>query len=42
MIEDDDDYEAVGGMRIAREKLSTRRKPGPVPLGSPQIPRNLP
>jgi hypothetical protein len=33
-IIDDDDYGAVGGMRIGRGNRSTRRKPAPVPLGS--------
>jgi hypothetical protein len=27
MIDDDDDYEAVGGMRIGRGNRSTRKKP---------------
>jgi hypothetical protein len=35
---DDDDYGAVGGMRIGRGNRSTRRKHAPVP---PQIPRDL-
>jgi hypothetical protein len=41
--EDDDDDEcgAVGGMRIGRGNHSTRRKPAPVPLCPPQIPRDL-
>jgi hypothetical protein len=34
----DDDYGAVGGM-IGRGNQSTRRKPAPVPLCPPQIPR---
>jgi hypothetical protein len=38
---DDDDYGAVGGMRIGRENRSTRRKPAPVPLCPPQIPHYL-
>jgi hypothetical protein len=38
---DDDDYGAVGGMRIRRGNRSTRRKPAPVPLCPPQIPHNL-
>jgi hypothetical protein len=38
---DDDDYGAVGGMRIGRGNRSTRRKPAPVPLCPPQIPHNL-
>jgi hypothetical protein len=38
---DDDDYEAVGGMRIDRGYRSTRRKPAPVPLCPPQIPHDL-
>jgi hypothetical protein len=37
---DDDDYGAVGGMRIGRGNRSTRRKPAPVPLCS-QIPHDL-
>jgi hypothetical protein len=32
---DDDDYGTVGGMRIGRGNLSTRRKPAPVPLCPP-------
>jgi hypothetical protein len=47
MIDDDDDDDdddecgAVSGMRIGRGNLSTRRKPAPVPLRPPQIPRDL-
>jgi hypothetical protein len=37
----DDDYGAVGGMRIGRGNRSTRRKPAPVPLCPPQIPHDL-
>jgi hypothetical protein len=37
----DDDYGAVGGMRIGRRNRSTRRKPAPVPLCPPQIPHDL-
>jgi hypothetical protein len=37
----DDDYGAVGGMRIGRGNRSTLRKPAPVPLCPPQIPRDL-
>jgi hypothetical protein len=37
----DDDYGAVGGMRIGRGNRSTRRKPDPVPLCPPQIPHYL-
>jgi hypothetical protein len=37
----DNDYGAVGGMRIGRGNGSTRRKPAPVPLGPPQIPHDL-
>jgi hypothetical protein len=40
MIEDDD-YGAVGGMRVGRGNRSTRRKPAPVPLCPPQIPHDL-
>jgi hypothetical protein len=29
---DDDEYGAVGGMRIGRGNRSTRRKPAPVPI----------
>jgi hypothetical protein len=36
-----DDYGAVGGMRIGRGNRSTRRKPAPVPLCTPQIPHDL-
>jgi hypothetical protein len=38
---DDDDYGAVGGMRIGRGNRSTRRKPAPVPLCPPQMPHDL-
>jgi hypothetical protein len=38
---DDDDYGAVGGMRVGRGNRSTRRKPAPVPLWPPQIPHDL-
>jgi hypothetical protein len=37
----DDDYGAIGGMRIGRGYRNTRRKPIPVPLFSPQIPHDL-
>jgi hypothetical protein len=37
----DDDYGAVGGMRIDRGNRSTRRKPASVPLCPPQIPHDL-
>jgi hypothetical protein len=37
----DDDYGAVGGIRIGRWNRSTRRKPAPVPLCRPQIPHDL-
>jgi hypothetical protein len=37
----DDDYGAVGGMRIGRGNRSTRRRPAPVPLSPPQIPHDL-
>jgi hypothetical protein len=37
----DNDYGAVGGMRIGRGNRSTRRKPAPVPLRPPQIPHDL-
>jgi hypothetical protein len=40
MIEDDD-YGAVGGIRIGRGNRSTRRKPAPVPLCPPQVPHDL-
>jgi hypothetical protein len=40
MIDDDDDYGAVGGM-IGRGNRSTRRKPAPVPLPPPQISHDL-
>jgi hypothetical protein len=38
---DDDDYGALGGMRIGRGNRSTRRKPASVPLCPPQIPHDL-
>jgi hypothetical protein len=38
---DDDDYGAVGGMRIGRGNRNTRREPAPVPLCPPQIPHDL-
>jgi hypothetical protein len=41
MIDDDDDYGTVGGMRIGRGNRSTRRKPAPVPLCPPQILHDL-
>jgi hypothetical protein len=37
----DDDYGAVGGMRIGRGNRNTRRKPTPVSLCSPHIPHDL-
>jgi hypothetical protein len=37
----DDDYGAVGGMRIGRGNRSTRRKPAPVPLCPSKIPHDL-
>jgi hypothetical protein len=33
--DDDDEYGAVGGMRISRGNRSTRTKPAPVPLCPP-------
>jgi hypothetical protein len=39
--DDDDDYGAVGGMRIGTGNRSTRRKPAPVPHCPPQIPHDL-
>jgi hypothetical protein len=39
--DDDDEYRAVGGMRIGRGNRSTRRKPSLVPLCAPQIPHDL-
>jgi hypothetical protein len=45
MIDDDDDddekYGAAGGMKFGWGNRSTRRKPAPVPLCTPQIPHNL-
>jgi hypothetical protein len=38
---DDDDYGAVGEMRIGRGNRSARKKPAPVPLCPPQIPHDL-
>jgi hypothetical protein len=40
-IIDECDCGAVGGMKIGRVNRSTRRKPAPVPLCSPQIPHDL-
>jgi hypothetical protein len=37
----DGDCEGIGGMRICRGNRSTRRKPAPVPLCSPQMPHDL-
>jgi hypothetical protein len=37
----DDDYGAVGGLRIGRGNRSTRRKPARVPLCPPQILHDL-
>jgi hypothetical protein len=37
----DDDYGAVGGIRIGRGNRSTRRKPALVPLCPSQIPHDL-
>jgi hypothetical protein len=38
---DNEEYEAIGGMRIGRRNWSTRRIPTPVPLRPPQIPHDL-
>jgi hypothetical protein len=38
---DDDDCGAIGGMTIGTGNLSTRGKPAPVPLCSPQILHDL-
>jgi hypothetical protein len=38
---DDDDYGAVGEMRIGRGNRSTQRKPAPVLICPPQIPHDL-
>jgi hypothetical protein len=38
---DDDEYGAVGGMRIGRGNRSTRRKHSPMPLCPPQIQHHL-
>jgi hypothetical protein len=38
---DDDNCEAIGGMRIGRENRNTRRKPALVSLCPPQIPHDL-
>jgi hypothetical protein len=38
---DDDEYGAVGGMKIGRGNWSARRKPVPVLLFPPQIPHDL-
>jgi hypothetical protein len=36
----DGDCEELGGMKIGRGNRSTRRKPAPAPLCSPQIPHD--
>jgi hypothetical protein len=41
LVDDDDEYGAVGGMRIGRGNRSTRRKPNPVPLCPPEISHDL-
>jgi hypothetical protein len=38
---DDDEYAAVGGIRIGRGNRSTRRKPALVPLCPPQMSHDL-
>jgi hypothetical protein len=38
---DNNECEAVGGMRIGRGNRSTRNKPAPMPLCPPQIPHDL-
>jgi hypothetical protein len=38
---DDGDCGAIGGMKIGRGNLSTRRTPAPVPLRPPQIPHDV-
>jgi hypothetical protein len=40
-VPDDDDCEAIGGMRIVKGNRSTWRKPVPMPLCPPQIPYDL-
>jgi hypothetical protein len=37
---DEDDCGAIGGMKIGRGNRSTRRKPAPAPLCTPQIPHD--
>jgi hypothetical protein len=37
----DNEFGAVGGMRIGRGNLSSRRKPAPVPLCPQKIPHDL-
>jgi hypothetical protein len=41
MIDDDDDCEAIGGMKIGRGNWNTRRKPTPVPFCTPQTPHDV-
>jgi hypothetical protein len=36
----DGDCGEIGGMKIGRENRSTRRKPAPAPLCTPQIPHD--
>jgi hypothetical protein len=38
---DGEEYGAVGGIKIGRGNRSTRRKPAPAPLCSPQVPLDL-
>jgi hypothetical protein len=37
---DEDDCGGIGGIKIGRGNLSTRRKPAPAPLCPPQIPHD--
>jgi hypothetical protein len=38
---DDDECEAIGGMRIDKGNRSIWRKPAPVPFCPPEIPQDL-
>jgi hypothetical protein len=40
MIDDDDDYGAICGIKIGRGNRSTRRKTAPAPLCPPHIPHD--
>jgi hypothetical protein len=39
--DDDDDFGAIGGMRVGKGNEMTRRNPSPLPLCSPQTSHGL-